>query len=827
MDVELLLRSNSVALTLLIPGIIAGGLAFYALLKRRVPGSQVFAFAMLSVFIWCIAYAGELSSLKLEGMQFWLSLEYFGVSPLPVLWFILALLYSGREKYVTTRNVMLLFIVPAVIIALVATNQFHHFVYSAMSVDTNGPFPMLSLTRGPGYWVNIVYSYIILILGMILLLTRVRHPHLVYRKQIIAMLAGLLVPWVLNMLYQIFNFVPFQHLDLTPFGFTVTGVVIAWAMYRYQLFNMVPIARGRVLEKMGDGLIVLDSQDRVVDANKSAERILGWASSPIGKPTGAMLARWPDLLELCRSSEAKTTELARTDQKGLNKYYEASTSDLLSDQGNMLGKVVLLHDITDRKRIEDELKENEEKYRTFFKTTRDAVFMTTTDGWWLEVNDAAAKVFGYDGVEDLRKIPVIDVYAIQNQRKEFTDAISAQGFVKDMPVIFRRKNGQLMDCLLTAVAVRDKNGKVTGFQGTVKDITEIKQAQKALMEANEQLHGWLLSAEQRNREIKLLGEMAQSIQSSHDMQAAYQGTAEYMSKLFEGDSGFIAEIDGNNHTVEVKASFGKPEGKMVFSTSDCIALQKMKVHESDGSDASTICPHMGTFSGCCISIPLVNPGGASWLLQLQHGQGDLISSEACQQWLESRRPLVLSVGQELSVALSNIRLRETLHDQAIRDALTGLYNRRYMEEMLDPQLHRARRTGSSIGFIMADLDHFKIFNDSYGHVAGDLLLQAVANRIRNVIRVEDIACRYGGEEFLIILPYASLKDTHTRALQILEEIRDISFLYEGKQLGSMTISMGVSAFPDNGDDASILIRLADNAMYIAKNQGRDRVIIAG
>jgi diguanylate cyclase (GGDEF)-like protein len=184
------------------------------------------------------------------------------------------------------------------------------------------------------------------------------------------------------------------------------------------------------------------------------------------------------------------------------------------------------------------------------------------------------------------------------------------------------------------------------------------------------------------------------------------------------------------------------------------------------------------------------------------------------------------VGQELSVALSNIRLRETLHDQAIRDALTGLYNRRYMEEMLDLQLHRSRRTGSSIGFIMADLDHFKIFNDSYGHVAGDLLLQAVANRIRNVIRVEDIACRYGGEEFLIIMPYASLKDTHNRALQILEEIRDISFLYEGKQLGNMTISMGVSAFPDSGDDASTLIRLADNAMYIAKNEGRDRVIIS-
>jgi diguanylate cyclase (GGDEF)-like protein len=187
---------------------------------------------------------------------------------------------------------------------------------------------------------------------------------------------------------------------------------------------------------------------------------------------------------------------------------------------------------------------------------------------------------------------------------------------------------------------------------------------------------------------------------------------------------------------------------------------------------------------------------------------------------------MLSAGQELSVALSNIRLRETLHDQAIRDPLTGLFNRRYMEEMLDLQLHRARRAGSSIGFIMADLDFFKNFNDSHGHAAGDLLLTSVANQIRKVIRLEDIACRYGGEEFLIILPYASLKDTYARALQIREEIRGISFLYEGQQLGHVTISMGVSAFPDNGDDASILVKTADLAMYEAKKGGRDRVIIA-
>ena len=211
--------------------------------NRRVQGSRAFVFAMLAVFTWSMAYAGELSSLKLEAMQFWLSLEYFGVAPLPVLWLLLALLYSGKEKYVTTRNVILLFVVPAVTIILVATNQFHHFVYSAVSVDTQGPFPMLSLTRGPGYWINMVYAYITTILGVILLLTRLSHPRLVYRKQVIAMFCGLLVPWVLNVLYQMFNFVPFHHLDLTPFGFMITGFIISWAMYRYQLFDMVPIAQ--------------------------------------------------------------------------------------------------------------------------------------------------------------------------------------------------------------------------------------------------------------------------------------------------------------------------------------------------------------------------------------------------------------------------------------------------------------------------------------------------------------------------------------------------------------------------------------------------------
>jgi diguanylate cyclase (GGDEF)-like protein/PAS domain S-box-containing protein len=810
----------------LVPAITAGVLAIFGFSSQRVTGSRTFAFAMLAVLAWSLSYAAELSSVNLEAQQFWLSLEYLGVATIPVLWLLLALLYSAKDRFVTARNVILLLILPIITIVLVATNPYHHLVYTTVSLDATEPFPIMSLTRGVWYWVNAIYAYIVIVAGIVLLLERLTHPRDMYRKQVIVMLAGLIVPWLCNMIYQVSNFQFFYHIDLTPYGFAVTGVVIAWAMYRYQLFSMAPVARDSVIENMDDSMIVIDRMDRVVDANRSAHRLLGWAESAIGKPAGAMLARWPALLEVSRTPGTVMAELPRNDKVAGSKCYDVSAFDFSDRKGKNVGKVIMLHDISDRKQMEDDLKENEEKYHSFFRTTRDAVFMTTTDGHWLEVNEAAAEMFGYENIEELKKISVVDVYNRSEQASEFTDAISARGFVKDLPVTFKRKSGQLIDALLTAVTLRDHSGNITGFQGTVKDITEIKRIQEALIEANQQLQGSLLSAERQNREITLLGEMAQAIQGSHAMDAAYSGAVAYLGKLFEGDNGFIAEITDDGGTVTVKASFGKPKSPTTFAAADCFALRKMQAYETDGRDPSTVCPHLGKFRGCNISVPLIAPGGPSWLLELQHGREDLNTVEACRRWLDERRPLMFSTAQELSVALSNIRLKETLHDQAIRDALTGLYNRRYMEEMLDQQLRRAKRSRSSIGFIMADLDFFKKFNDSHGHAAGDLLLTAVANRIRNVIRLEDIACRYGGEEFLIILPDAGPKVSFARAQQMREQIKDISFDYEGTQLGGVTISMGVAAFPDNGEDGLTLTKAADAAMYEAKKGGRDRVIMA-
>lgn len=169
---------------------------------------------------------------------------------------------------------------------------------------------------------------------------------------------------------------------------------------------------------------------------------------------------------------------------------------------------------------------------------------------------------------------------------------------------------------------------------------------------------------------------------------------------------------------------------------------------------------------------------------------------------------------------------EALRDQAIRDPLTGLYNRRYMEEMLERETLRAVRADQGLGVLMLDLDHFKNFNDTYGHDAGDTILRESAAFLLKSVRAEDIVCRFGGEEFIVILPVADLKVTQARADRIRSKLRELPVLHQGQSLGMVTVSIGVAELPQHGTSRKELIEAADAALYRAKREGRDRVVVA-
>ncbi len=186
-----------------------------------------------------------------------------------------------------------------------------------------------------------------------------------------------------------------------------------------------------------------------------------------------------------------------------------------------------------------------------------------------------------------------------------------------------------------------------------------------------------------------------------------------------------------------------------------------------------------------------------------------------------------TLADAIGLSLANLRLRERLRQQSIVDVLTGLFNRRYMEETLEREVRRCARAHQPLSVMMMDLDHFKEFNDRHGHAAGDILLSELGVFLRSHVRLEDVACRYGGEEFTLIFPDSSLESTAQRADLIRLGIESLRVEYGGGVIGPVTISIGVAAFPEHGIDGAEVLRCADEALYRAKREGRNRIAVAG
>ncbi len=334
--------------------------------------------------------------------------------------------------------------------------------------------------------------------------------------------------------------------------------------------------------------------------------------------------------------------------------------------------------------------------------------------------------------------------------------------------------------------------------------------------------------EHRARERELLAEQGQFLGACQTTDEAYAVAARCASVLFRGDAGSLSEITtGRGGVLPIAAWGNPPPGQRVFATTECWALRRGRVHVVDDTAAGVLrCGHVAEPVGTgLLCVPLVAQGETVGLLHLQVRRRVRRKKRAA--LLADRERLAVVFGEQIALALANIRLRATLREQSSRDPLTGLFNRRYMEESLDRELRRATREEYSLGVIMADLDHLKAFNDAHGHAAGDMALQLVGTFLHGAVRGEDVACRFGGEEFVVILPKATLEDTRRRAEALRLGVASQRVEPRGPTLPAVTMSLGVAAFPDHGASAEALLQAADQALYRAKAAGRDRVAVAG
>jgi diguanylate cyclase (GGDEF)-like protein len=329
-----------------------------------------------------------------------------------------------------------------------------------------------------------------------------------------------------------------------------------------------------------------------------------------------------------------------------------------------------------------------------------------------------------------------------------------------------------------------------------------------------------------SRQINTLSQMGELLQTCRSLEEISTVIRQFAEQIFPADSGTVWAISESRNIVEATTSWGgSSPAESVFAPEDCWALRQGRPHLVLNASA-LLCRHINpnaSFPTLC--VPLTAHSETLGLLYIQNGpNASEFANVAAPS--ESKQQFAIAMAGHIALALANLRLSEKLRNQSIRDPLTGLFNRRYMEESLERELRRAIRNNESVALLMIDIDHFKQFNDTFGHQAGDTLLREFGSFLRQRTRGQDVACRFGGEEFVIILSASSLDGASQRAEGLREELKQLVVQHVGQVLGALSISIGVSAFPSHGSSAEELLHAADQALYRAKSEGRDKVVLA-
>lgn len=350
---------------------IALALVYVGWRQRSRPAAIPFVIINVGLAEWTLAYLGELSVVDQTVKQIFTNLEFIGICLVPFAWFTFVVAYTGRTKWLTRRTYALLAIMPILTQIVIWTNDLHHsFWLTATRVDAGGFF-VLATTSGTAFWLHAVYSYSLLVVANGLLLWGLVRSRALFRGQIFTMLIGAFIPWIANAL-TIFRLSPFVGLDLTPFAFTITGLMLFWSLFRFHLFDIAPIARDIVFESMSDAVLVLDAQNRIVDINRTALDIIGLSSSAdaIGKIAGEVLVKFRDLVESFRDVNAVRAEIA-VGTESQARSFQLRITPLYDSRHEQTGRLFLLHEITEVKRASEQINaQNEKLMRTNQELTR-------------------------------------------------------------------------------------------------------------------------------------------------------------------------------------------------------------------------------------------------------------------------------------------------------------------------------------------------------------------------------------------------------------------------------------------------------------------------
>lgn len=588
--------------------------------------------------------------------------------------------------------------------------------------------------------------------------------------------------------------------------------------------------QAELLNLVDDAILIRDFNNIISFWNQGAEKMYGFATNEaLANPYNTLLkTQFPKPLSEIQAEFFQNGcwegELIHTKTDG-TQIAVYSRWVLRKDAKDIPQAIIEINkDVTVVKDTEEALFAVGLRLAGILDSAKDAIISIDQNGEITLFNQGAEKIFGYRADEVLHK-PInflVSFGLLENlpSNNQFDNLTYLTKFLIENKQFFgKHKNGTKFPLEASASQLELVTGKALTL--ILRDLTQRLQTEETLQKANEKLTRWVKELEARNQEIVLLGEMSNILQACLTTEEAYHTVAQLIDPLFPNMSGAVFVMSNSKQLLSAVASWGDASAstEMVFTPNECWGLRRGRSHLIESSHSAIKCKHSHHDSPNVESlcVPMMAQGEALGVLYLTGAKGLLT---------KAKQQLAITVAEQIALALANLKLHEALQQQSIRDPLTSLFNRRYLEESLEREVSRAERKEQSLGIIMLDVDHFKRFNDTFGHDAGDTLLRELGLFLTKNIRGSDIACRFGGEEFLIILPEASLEVTVQRAELIREGIKHLNLHNRNQQLGTITVSLGVAIFPQNGMTGEIVIQAADTALYQAKALGRDRVIVA-
>jgi diguanylate cyclase (GGDEF)-like protein/PAS domain S-box-containing protein len=814
----------------LVSAVVNGSLAWFARQYQDVPSVRPFRFMMWTATVWALLYGLGISFITFPVKLFIVNVTYIPslLSTLAAL--SLTLEYTGRGHWLTRERLGLLLAISAIFLGFAFTSEYHQLWRYDYQLHWSGAVQVLVASKGPVYWLYIAYMLGVSAATFTILVTSFRYRTLYFRNTLI-LTVGMLIPVVTGALY-VFGLLPVRGFDWIPTSFTWTGLLYFLAILRARLFDVVPLARNTLVENIDDLVIVLNKRGLILDYNRAAQAALGLSLTSIGAAPTTLSQPWVGIFqrhaETFSCKEELSLELNRS-----RRTYELTISPIQGKNLQGLGRLFLLHDITKRKQAEAD----ERQQRILAEALRDtAAALNST----LDFDSVLEKILMHVGrvvPTDAANIALLDDHGDLHYVRFYgyeKHAISEADFKKlsfslDSSSIFMKvyqsgspyiipdtraspdwvitpRGGWIRSYAVMPLRIREK---VVGFLNldsavvglyTLEHVHNLRTFadQVAIAVENARLFATVEREiiERRQAEEKLR-QLSQAVEQSpvSIMITDTTGKIEYVNPRFTLVTGYSSE-----EVIGQKPSLLKTD------------LTPLETHRQLWETISSGGEWRGEFANRKKNGELYYESAT--ISPIFDTLGAITHYIAVKEDITERK-----------IAEEKIRLlQEELREQAIRDPLTGLYNRRYLDEILERELARASRENLPVSFVMIDIDHFKDVNDRYGHGAGDSVLRSLAKQIISQTRVGDIVCRYGGEEFLAVLPGVSAEI----AFQVTERWRKLflgSTILLDHENAKATISCGISEFPTHGDTADELIFTADQAMYRAKAAGRNRVII--